>query len=178
MTLSNDRVIFSIDAETIGLYGEPFAVGYTVTNLEGKELEQGYLACPSNNAKGEPANREWVQINVVPHLPSETTHENPHDLCEAVYQIWMRVKESYKEVIAIADCLFPVEASLFSRMIRGDEQKRQWTGPYPLHEVATALLISGIDRKAHPPLGTELPEHHPLHDARYSSRLFLLALKK
>src|SRR5689334_16849565 len=111
---STDKVIFSIDAETIGLYGEPFAIGYTVTNFEGKELEHGYLSCPQEAAKGNHLNREWVQINVIPHLPSETTYDSPAALCEAIYQVWMRIKGEYKEVLAIADCLYPVEASLFS----------------------------------------------------------------
>lgn len=173
-----DRVIFSIDAETIGLYGEPFAIGYTVTNLEGKELENGYLACPPLKAKGNHLNREWVQINVIPHLPVETTYDSPTALCEAIYQVWMRIKGEYKEVLAIADCLYPVEASLFSKMMLINEQERQWTGPYPLHEVATALLIAGINRNDYPPLPEELPEHHPVHDARYSSRLFLIAMNK
>ena len=77
MTPAN-RVIFSIDAETVGLYGDPFAVAYSVCDCDGgKELENGYSSCPFENAKGEVSNREWVSKNVVPHLPKETNCNTP-----------------------------------------------------------------------------------------------------
>jgi hypothetical protein len=117
-------------------------------------------------------------MNVIPHLPNEITHDSPTALYEAIYQVWMRIKGEYKEVLAIADCSYPVETSFFATMIKFNEQEREWTGPYPLHEVATALLMARINREEYPPQPEELPVHHPVNDARYSSRLFLLAYNK
>lgn len=178
MTSPINQVIFSIDAESIGLYGEHFAVGYAVTDFKGNELEHGLLSCPQQSARGLDSNREWVLANVIPHLPTETTDENPNALKEKTYQVWMRINQQYEKVTAIADCMYPVETSLFSKMITNNESEREWTGPYPFHEVATALLIAGIDRNDYPRLPKELPEHHPVNDARYSSRLFLLTKNK
>jgi hypothetical protein len=56
--------------------------------------------------------------------------------------------------------------------------RQEFRRQYPLHEVATALLIAGINEKDHPRLPDELPEHNPVNDARYSARLFLLAMNK
>lgn len=176
VTPINRSVIFSIDAETIGLYGEPFAVGFTVTDFQGTEIDHGYFACPYTSAKGEECNKEWVKLNVIPTLPETVTHDNPKALCEAVYALWMRVKADYNEVHAIADFGYPVETALFARMITVDEKDREYEGPYPLHELATALLVAGINRQDHPPFENEKLEHHPLHEARYSARLFCLAM--
>jgi hypothetical protein len=172
------RVIFSIDAETIGLYGQHFAIGYTIKNFEGKELENGYLACPAENVTGTGLSREWVQKNVIPSLKDQPiTHNNSRELYEEVYKVWMKVKKQYTDVIAIAHCGYPVESNLFFKAFKIDPDRR-YEGPYPLHEVATALLVVGINKKEHPRLPDELPEHNPVHDARYASRLFLLAMNK
>jgi hypothetical protein len=172
------KVIFSIDAETMGLYGEPFAIGYIVTDLEGNELEGNYIACPFEKAQGLESNKKWVAANVLPNLPKETDFDDPHSLCEALYEIWLNMKQKYEEILVIGDCHYPVETQLFERTILWKEDVRQWTGPFPFHEVDTALLIAGIDREQYPRNELELPEHHPLKDARYSARLFCLALKK
>lgn len=173
------QVIFSFDAETIGLYGDPFAVSYVICDRNtGKELEKGYLSCPFENASGKDSDRAWVLKNVVPHLPKETNCNTPDEVCETFYQTWMKTKEKYKEVIAIADCGYPVETSLFARAIRSCVEERKYTGPYPLHEVATALLLANMNSDDYPRIENELPEHNPLNDAKYAARLFLTALKK
>ena len=178
MTPTN-RVLFSFDAETIGLYGEPFAVSYVICDCnDGKELEKGYLSCPFENAKGGISDREWVFKNVIPHLPKETNCNTPEEVCEKFYSAWMKTKETYKEVIAIADCGYPVETSLCARAIRIREEERKFTGPNPLHEVATALFMAGMKSDDYPRTENELPEHNPLNDAKYAARLFLTALKK
>ena len=58
------------------------------------------------------------------------------------------------------------------------ENERKFDGPYPLHEVATALLLAGIKREDFPLNEDEKPEHHPTCDARYSGRLFWEAYSK
>jgi hypothetical protein len=172
------KVIFSFNAEAKGLYGESFAVGYTIENFDGKELEYGYFACPSENANGTDLSREWVQKNVVPTLKDlPITHHNPQEISEEIYKLWMRVKGQYNEVIAIADCGYPVETELLFKAFKVDPNRR-YEGPYPLHEVATALLMAGINEKDYPRLQNELPEHNPVNYARYSARLFILAMNK
>lgn len=182
MLVQKNAVFMSFDVESIGLYGEVFAIAYSSCDRDGQEIDKGYYSCPSESAKGSLKNREWVAKNVLPHLPQESQYKNPDELCEAVYGIWMDLKSKYKkegkEVFTIVDCGYPVEMHFFMHAIKMNEEKREFTGPLPLHEVATALLIAGIKREEYPRMEHELPEHHPLNDARYSARLFLTALKK
>lgn len=76
------------------------------------------------------------------------------------------------------DCGYPIEANIFFQAIKPFEKTCQFTGPYPLHEVDTALLLAGMNRIDYPRIENELPVHHPLKDARYAARLFSIALKK
>ena len=178
MSSSNKRVLLSIDAETVGLYGEPFAIGYTLVNNKGSEFDRAYLACPLESAQGLDSNREWVQRHVVPSLPKEYRYRNPSELCEAFYKEWMKIKNTYADLLIISDCHYPVETNLFARMVKSDEQSREFTGPYPLHEVATAIMTARMDLKDYPRNKAELPEHNPVNDARYAARLFIIAMSK
>jgi hypothetical protein len=80
--------IFSIDAESVGLCGDHFAVGWSIRSLDKadnyKELEFGYEACPINEAEGFPEQREWVKKNIIPNLPTYTTVNTPKELYENV----------------------------------------------------------------------------------------------
>lgn len=169
--------MFWCDVESIGLYGEPFAFSWVVADMEGKELEHGTLSCPHETAKGLDDEREWLAKNVFPKLTHTPDCKNPQDLYQKVYEVWKRVNEQYKPLLAFADCAYPVESNFFFNMMKADESNRRFTGPYPLHELQTALSIANIERKNFPRLESELPEHNPLNDARYSLRLFSKAWK-
>ncbi len=172
-------VIFSIDAETIGLYGDHFAVGWSIRSLEdGKELESGYESCPFKSAKGSDDDRKWVEQNVCIHLPKEATVRNPYGLYQRVWSIWKRVKEQYPKLCCVVDCGYPVEARLFEKCVQIDESARKFNAPYPLHEVATALLMANMKSDETPRKEDELPEHHPTCDARNAGRLFFEAYHK
>lgn len=176
--MNGNRVIFLLDAETVGLYGDPFAISYAVYDFEGQELEAGYLSCPFETAHGDKSDRDWVTKNVIPYLSKETQYKGPNELIDAFYLIWRKIKEKYVEVYAFADCQYPVESLLFIRAVKLDESTRKFLGPYPLHEVSTALWIANIDRRQYPRLEAELPEHHPTKDVQYSARLLFMALQK
>src|ERR1700678_3245495 len=129
--ISQNSIIFSFDAETVGLYGEPFAVSYVVCNLDGEELESSYISCPLENATRDNSNREWVLKNVIPHIPQETNCKTPKELCEAFYKIWIGIKSKHKEVMTVADCGYPIEANMFFQAIKPLEKTREFTGPSP-----------------------------------------------
>jgi len=76
-----------------------------------------------------------------------------------------------------ADCSWPVEARFLARCVENDFDKREWEGPYPLHEIATVLLLAGKNpSEKFPRQENELPEHNPLNDARQSARLLLQSI--
>ena len=158
------------DVESVGLHGEGYAVGWVVFR-DGKEVDAGYAGCDSEMAGGTPADRDWINKHVDPHLPKHTCSK-PVVVREIFWREWMRWKE--EGAYLVADCCWPVEARFLVACIEDGNGDRNWDGPYPLHDVASARLVAGLD-----PLATvdrlpnEMPKHHPTADARQSGRLWL-----
>lgn len=160
-----------IDVESIGLHGEGFAVGWIVVNGDGVVLDEGMLACSPDDAQGHPADRRWIEDNV----PTMNTTWVDISAREVRTEFW-KVLQLWKARGATlwADCAWPVEARFLAQCVDDDVKARGWEGPYPLHEIATLALMCGRD-----PLVTldrlpnELPQHHPLNDARQSARVMI-----
>lgn len=157
--------ILSIDAEVDGLYGDAFAIAFTVRE-GGKEIYAWSGRAPDSEVKDG-----WVRDNVLPALADmPVTHSNSSSLEEAFWAEWLQNKEG---CTVIAHCGSPVESGLFRRCVERDVTNRQWDAPFPLHDVATLLLMKGED-----PLSVDSfikrrgikPQfdgvaHHPMYDA-------------
>lgn len=163
--------LFVFDAESIGLHGEVFAVGYSVYVKDGPVAER-LIACDPDMAKGSYEDRAWVMQNV-PKM--HYGYANPKEVRDEFWKA-MREEIDYGAVLC-ADVNWPVESNFLSACIADDWQNRRWLGPYPLMEISSFLWAAGIN-----PLATaerepgELPAHQPLNDARQSGRLLLQAL--
>lgn len=168
------NLFFVFDVESVGLHGEGFAVGYVVVDREGNQHEQGVFACPIEAANGTPKNFEWCEKNI-PKI--EKTHDAPWLMRAAFWRKWLEWNQ--RQAVMVADCCWPVEARFLAQCVDDKPLGREWSGPYPLHDLASVLLAKGVD-----PLvkrerqEDELPEHHPLADAKQSARLLIEALKK
>lgn len=161
------------DVESIGLHGEGFAVGYVVVRRDGKMLDEGVMACDPNVCFGTDESREWVAKNVP---PLEAVYRGPRQLREAFWGRWLHWKE--QGAALMADCAWPVEARFLAAAVKDDHDRREWEGPYPLHDLASVLLALGRDPLAsNDRMPNELPAHHPLMDARQSARLLVDALR-
>lgn len=160
--------VFSIDVETMGLYGECFAVGVSVIDNIGSEIEAIYLRADHS---GYPPN-QWIEENVIPHL-DPVNCSSVRELRDKFWAFYLRCKQTYPDLIIIGDCSSPCESGFFRQCVMDNIAERQWVAPYPLHELGTLLLAGGEN-----PIGTferkpnELPKHHPLADARQSARLW------
>lgn len=156
------------DVESIGLHGEGFAVGYVVIDAQGTELEATRITCPPDTAQGDDEGRMWVKDNCPAFAPDFI---DPTGVRACFWGAWLRWKAH--GAVLVADCAWPVEARFLAACVDDDRAARSWEGPYPLHDIATARLVAGLD-----PLETtyrlaqELPEHDPLADARQSARLW------
>lgn len=168
-------IYFCFDVESVGLYGEGFAVGYCVSDGE-KEIESGIFNCPLHTAKGNTEDNNWVRKNVVPHLP-EPNCEYPEEVRYKFWEVLQRYKEEeeYKEgLVVLVDCGYPVEYRFLKDCVLVSPETRKWEVPYPIHEVGTALLLTGQNPlENYERLPNEMPKHNPLADARQSLRLFL-----
>lgn len=162
-----------LDVESVGLHGEGFAVGYVVIDRAGNELESGYAACDPSTASGTQDDFQWIESNVIPHLPLAT-----HDIPRGVRDYFWRVWESWRDEVTLwADCAWPVEANFLSACIKDDALNRGFDGPYPLSEIAVVLMLAGLDPlDIFDRLDTEKPAHHPTKDARQSARLLMTHL--
>ena len=106
----------------------------------------------------------WVRENIVPvvDLP---VYPNRVALLNAFWDFWMLHK---KDAICLADFGAPVEAGLFRACVELDPQARTWEGPYPMHELGTALLLNGIDvdvNRREMAGRDDLVQHDPVDDA-------------
>ncbi len=160
------------DVESVGLHGEGFAVGYVVVDSEGQTLEEGLFGCHAEYAKGTPENYKWVLANV----QSPVNMSTPKGVRHAFWKVWERWKE--EKTAMVADCAWPVEARFLIDSVNDDLEAREWGGPYPLHDLASVLMMLGKDPLAVTErLPNELPAHNPLNDARQSARQLMEALR-
>lgn len=158
--------IFSVDAETDGLYGRAFSIAVTVRE-DGVETAKFEGRIPDSCVSDE-----WVLEKVLPALTNMTvTHESSDELEEAFWTFWISQKA---DAIVIAHCGSPVEADLFRRCVERDTTNRRWDEPYPaIHDVATLLLARGEDPSSvdsyNSNHGITVPfsgvSHHPMYDA-------------
>lgn len=186
-----DRHHIVFDVEAIGVFGEPFAVGWTFLSPEFLEIEAGLLSCDPKNALGTPEGREWVMANVplddFAAMSSEDDItqitvrdlETPTQLCQATIADWANAARrngvALENVYLWPDVGWPVEHRFLERcsnVVPG------YVGPYPVLDVAPVLFSIGYDPiEALERAQEHLPAHNPLRDARHSARYLLLALQ-
>jgi hypothetical protein len=160
------------DVESVGLHGEGFAWGGVVVNRRGKSFDYNRAWCPP---EGTDAGRKWITENW--HLSDFPPLDSPAQV-RAVFWDWWQFWKAKGAVLA-ADCAWPVEARFLAACVDDDSAAREWQGPYPLVDVSSVRLATGLN-----PLGTEerlpdeLPAHDPLCDARQSARLLCEALAR
>lgn len=162
-------MIFVFDCESIGLHGETYAVAgglYRVAGAIPMPVEEFCYAINPTDAEGQPEDRAWVAANVP---PIEVTHTDGRLLRDAFWGHWRKAHD--QGALIYVECGWPVEARFLSSCVERDAS-RTWDGPYPLHEVASFMAAAGMDpMKRYERMPMELPEHHPLGDARLSARL-------
>lgn len=198
----NQKKFLVFDVESIGLYGEGFAVGWVVIDTDGKEHESGLYACDQNRVgsaylsdeKESKADWAWVETNI-PDM--DLTHPFKEDLYVAFFEVlhrWLPTKlnVTHPKVSSIwADWIYPVEVSFLlhifetfkwreykSRKSVLSNHRVESLLPAPLHEIATICLAADINPNDFPRVPDELSQHNPLNDARHSARLLVKALAK
>ena len=167
------KSFFIFDVESVGLHGEGFAVAGGVYLDNGAAQWEFSLACPIEECQGDDVGRDWVMANV-PIL--ETTHRSPEAMRAAFWELWLKAK--MLEADMAVECGWPVEARFLSDCV-ADDSRRNWEGPYPLHEIASYMAAAGMDvMKTYERTPSETPPHNPLADARLSARLLAEAIGK
>lgn len=176
-------LFFVIDCESVGLFGESFAVGYVLCDRNANRLDEGIIATQVDYAFGLSENYQWIKENVKLDWNSIQTGVQAHrlknltEVREHFWQVWTLAKQ--KGAKMAADCLFPVEALFLADTVKQDTYQRQWNAPYPFIEISTLLIACGLDPvAAFDRLEDELPQHNPLMDARQSARIMIECFDK
>lgn len=190
--------VLMLDVEALGLHGEGFAWATVLTDQTGTRLDErvalgsyheAYAKEQTRLAKGAitvrqlhlEEDRQWMEKHVLPAL--ETSPSTCHafqkqdlyplkKLRRLFLDYWKELKHRYPGIVLAADCPFPVEAAFLLQAFHDNPQFLGYS-PYPLLDVGTVKAAFRED-----PLSLdhrredELPVHHPLHDARQSSRIF------
>lgn len=165
--------IFSFDVESIGLYGDVFAVGIVILSDDNTEVESLFLRADDKLAAGLGTNRQWVKENVIPTL-EPINCSSLRDLRDSFWNYYISCKTRYPNIVFVADCGSPCESGFLKMCVLDDLENRQWSAPFPLHEVGTALYLCGKDPTAsYDRKPNELPIHNPVNDARMSGRVWL-----
>jgi hypothetical protein len=176
---------FVFDVESVGLHGEPFAVGWVVVDVAtGREVSEGIFVSPVADAAERTAklsttsiltDTEWVEAHVLPAI-ADVQPIGDVDMRKMFWCAWKHW-EAQGAMLA-ADVPWPCEARFLMECMRYTWAQAQ-SGPYPLIDVASVRLAKGFDPIATVGrLESEEPPHNPLTDARQSARLLLEALRE
>jgi hypothetical protein len=182
--LMDKSTTISVDAEVDGLHGRAFAIAFTVRK-GGKEVHSWSGRCPDRFVTDG-----WVREKILPTIADmPVDHADPDELEDEFFTAWLNAVGSFTKdgvkPLTIAHCGYPVESGLFSRCIAMQPEERAWSGPFPLHDVATLLLAKGRN-----PLSVDAylkeqgiaPEfngatHHPMYDAVVAAQVWEDLLK-
>lgn len=169
---------FIFDVESIGIHGQAFAVAGGVYDTEGNTLHEFAYHCHPERADGHFSDREWVMANVS-HSTASIRKIDPRGIRSSFWREWLDAKAKWQGIAMAVECGWPVEARFLNACIDDDQGARNWSGPYPMHEIASIMLAAGLDpMKTYERLPHELPAHEPLADSRLSARLLAYSLAR
>lgn len=169
--LQEGKRFMSIDAETDGLWGQPFAVAAVVYQVvEGVLVEQDRICL----FYGAEIKNTWVKENVLPALEMEPTNSSYTTMLEEFAHFYMENKDA----TTLWHMGHIVEAYLF-RELQSLALIGEWDAPYTPIEVATMLQLVGKDPSSVDTYAREnnivLPEgstHNPLYDCIVAAKVF------
>lgn len=162
-----------VDAETDGLYGETIAIAAIVVDEAETEIDRFYEQRKINT---EDLENDWTKEHVVPLLGESRIWDTEEQLLESFWQFYRK----YSKSDIIADVAYPVEANVFRKCIRLNQEERQYEGPFPLLDLSSMLYVAApeyiLERKA--ALAGEWQEHNALSDVCMSYAMWKKYIKE
>lgn len=168
----------SIDAETNGLWGNPFAVAMVVYSETGVELSRVTFRCPIEGSVNP-----WVEANVLPEMAEiAETHSSYEEMLQAIGAWWMENKDG---ATALWHMGHVVESYLFRELVRVGAIG-EWDAPYVPVEVSQVLADNGfrpdsvdtyLEEKGLPKPELVGGTHNPLYDAVVAATVYFDLVK-
>lgn len=167
--------IYSLDAETNGLWGQAFSIGVVIYDTDTKNNENWVARCPIS----EPIN-QWVKENVLPQMEGiQLTHNSYESMLKDFVSHYMANKENATVLVHMG---LPVETRLFLDAHElgylGD-----WDAPYPMVDCSAIPAIGTSVDTYNNQHGIEIPSfdggtHNPLYDAYAAAVAYAHATKE
>lgn len=169
------KLIFSLDVESNGLYGDGFAFAVVVIDVKTGQMidkQTGYY-------REFVVTDEFAKINVLPYLKNLEICYSLKELRNLFWKIYIKYfsEESpyFKKVDFIVDNGFPVESNFLNSCII-DNFDRIKNSPFPVYDFATILrsknISNNMDRMNYIKMNEE--KHNPINDALASAKCWLL----
>lgn len=171
---NNKAPYFLIDVESLGLYGLGFSVAWVVVTPQGDPLDEGYLACPHQEAMCSLTNTEdldWVETNVLPHLSDANCVDLP-ELYSRFWGAWSTWRHTGAKMFG--DVIYPVETNFIRSCVLNDPDRMN-QAPYPLMDVQSVAFARGLEEICWKQDG---PPHNPMNDVKQSAYVLKMALAK
>lgn len=166
------KKIISLDAETNGLWGNPFAIAAIIYE-DGIEVERVSFRCPINDKLNE-----WVEQNVLPKMVEiPLTHKNLKHMYQAFAEWYMNSKQNATIIWHMGHV---VEANIFRDLV-SLKMIGEWDAPYTPIEVSMLLYAAGEPADSVDSYllkhGITKPKliggtHNPLYDAEVAAKVF------
>lgn len=172
------KIIMSVDAETDGLWGRPFAIAAVCYDEDGKEVSR---FCARSN---EQVQNEWVKENSLPYCIDMPCVGGYEDLLRQFANYYNKMNQCHS-VTTLWYGGHIVEAYLFREMMSRD-LIGFFDAPYLPIDVSTILIVKNEDASSVEAYikrqGGRLPEGHvdnPLYDAMIAYKAYrMLTLPK
>lgn len=165
--LSQVRHLMVLDVESVGLYGEGFAVAFEVLDWPFAQiLADGMWACSPDVANGDASGRAWVQG----HIPGLAFNcSTTTEVRQRFWSYWLSWRA--KGALLVADHAWPVETGFLSACVHESKAASAMQGPYPLLDLAVLDTLWPADAPdVNHRLDDELPAHDPRADVRQTCR--------
>ncbi len=193
------ELIFVFDVESMGLYGEAFAVGWVVDDYFEGEIDSGYISMPTDGLIAAYGERKWLEENIFPNLPAPTITEadiaefkeaNPKLKFQELSDYYSYVLRSQfwkilqkwldKGALIWVDCGFPIETNFLNLCIADNIIRSDFTYIfYFINDLVTLMFLTGKNPNlSYERLESEKPVYHPTKDARQSARLIRQCLEE
>ena len=172
-----NKYVLSMDAETDGLWGKPFAIAAILYDKEtGVEVDSFLARLDSYHVTNE-----WVRENVLPTLSDVlVTHATYIEMLHDFAAFYMK----HKEAEVVVHMGYIVEAFLF-RELHTHGFIGDWDAPYPLFDVSGNLQAAGenpcsVDvyaKKHNLSIKDYGTTHNPLYDCEVAAKVYLHLIK-
>lgn len=151
--MSKTNKYLVIDCESIGLYGDTFAVAAVLSNNKGKILEVFHCACMVQGVLSQLDRitffTEGEGKKVVSECKKLNQVESLKELRDSFWKFYMKcvshVRETNDKLQVYGDVIFPVESNFLAAVAKDNLEDRQFLMPYPLMDVANSVDVN-IDR--------------------------------